>query len=188
MWEMAGQRLPMFPVSGVLFPFGSMRLHVFEPRYRAMTRDCLAADRRFGVVLIERGSEVGGGDQRSLVGTRAEITRAAELADGRWMLEVRGESVIKVDQWLPEDPYPVARVSQADGEQGPAGAPGSAALSELLDTTTARVRRVRALLAESGGAPPCRPTRLSTVRENPRLPCGRSAGQRPSAPTTPRGS
>ena len=59
MWDMSGQRLPMFPLSGVLFPFRSMRLHVFEPRYRAMTRDCLAGDRRFGVVLID--ARFGGG-------------------------------------------------------------------------------------------------------------------------------
>ncbi len=68
---MAGTRLPMFPLSAVLFPYASMPLHVFEPRYRALMRDCLAGDPRFGVVLIERGSEVGGGDQRSSRGRAA---------------------------------------------------------------------------------------------------------------------
>ena len=58
-------RLGMFPLSAVLYPHAQIPLHVFEPRYRALMHDCLEADRRFGVVLIEHGSEVGGGDQRA---------------------------------------------------------------------------------------------------------------------------
>src|SRR5439155_458702 len=63
--------LPMFPLGTVLFPFVVLPLHVFEPRYRALTRDCLAGSGEFGVVLIERGLEVGGGDERFPVGTVA---------------------------------------------------------------------------------------------------------------------
>jgi Lon protease-like protein len=153
---MAGTRLPMFPLSAVLFPHASMPLHVFEPRYRALMRDCLAGDPRFGVVLIERGSEVGGGDQRSGLGTRGVIVRAAELPDGRWVLEVRGEVPIEIDAWLADDPYPLALVSETrtepDGD-GPSGDEGTT----LLDAATLRVRRARALLAEQGGAPPLPP-------------------------------
>ena len=132
---MSGTRLPMFPLSAVLFPHAIMPLHVFEPRYRALMHDCLEGDPRFGVVLIERGSEVGGGDQRSDFGTRGVITRAAELPDGRWVLEVRGEAVVAVEKWLPDAPYPVALVTEA------------------LAHTEQRVRRARAVVAEHGGAP-----------------------------------
>ena len=75
----------MFPLSAVLFPHATMPLHVFEPRYRQLMRDCLAGDARFGVVLIARGPEVGGGDERNRYGTRGIITEAAELTDGRWV-------------------------------------------------------------------------------------------------------
>ena len=51
------RRLGMFPLSAVLYPHAQMPLHVFEPRYRELTRDCLAGDSRFGVVLIERGKK-----------------------------------------------------------------------------------------------------------------------------------
>ncbi|MET1002223.1 MAG: LON peptidase substrate-binding domain-containing protein, partial [Acidimicrobiia bacterium] len=51
----------MFPLGSVLFPHALLPLHVFEPRYRVMMRHCLEGDKEFGVVLIERGSEVGGG-------------------------------------------------------------------------------------------------------------------------------
>ena len=61
------RRLPMFPLGTVLFPYAVLPLHVFEPRYRALTEHCLAGDGCFGVVLIERGSEVGGGDTRFAV-------------------------------------------------------------------------------------------------------------------------
>jgi len=145
---MSGTRLPMFPLSAVLFPQATMSLHVFEPRYRQLMHDCLEGDPRFGVVLIERGSEVGGGDQRAALGTRGVITRAAELPDGRWVLEVRGEAVVVIDEWLPDDPYPQALVREP--EPVPVSADDMDA-TPLLDDAARRVRRARALLAEHGG-------------------------------------
>ena len=142
----------MFPLSAVLFPHASMPLHVFEPRYRELMRDCLAGDARFGIVLIERGSEVGGGDQRSALGTRGVITEASELPDGRWVLQVAGEALIVVEEWLPDDPYPVALVRDAEPEAGHGADPGDA--TPLVGAAGQRVRRARALLAEQGGAPP----------------------------------
>src|SRR4051812_43593478 len=82
--------LPMFPLNAVVFPGMALPLHVFEPRYRALTRHCLDTDRRFGSVLIERGSEVGGGDVRFDVGTCVRIVEADELPDGRWVLVAVG--------------------------------------------------------------------------------------------------
>ena len=79
---MSAFELPMFPLGTVLFPHGVLPIHVFEPRYRAMVDDCLAGDARFGVVLIERGSEVGGGDTRFHVGTVAQIVQAGKMPDG----------------------------------------------------------------------------------------------------------
>ena len=69
----------MFPLGTVLLPFAHLPLHIFEPRYRALVKDCLAGDGEFGVVLIERGHEVGGGDVRFGVGTVARIVQTAEL-------------------------------------------------------------------------------------------------------------
>lgn len=111
--------LPMFPLGGVLLPSSLRVLHVFEDRYRALARHCVAGDRRLGVVLIERGSEVGGGDVRFDVGTRAVIADAVELDDGRWILILVGEDRIRVRRWLPDDPYPRAEVVLCDDE--PAG-------------------------------------------------------------------
>jgi uncharacterized protein len=134
----------MFPLGGVLVPHGYLPLHVFEPRYRQLTRDCLAGDRRFGVVLIERGSEVGGGDVRTDLGTVARIVEAAELPDGRWFLACVGTGRIRVARWLPDDPYPQAEVDDLPEP------PPSAADREGLAAVVPLLRRVLALANELG--------------------------------------
>ena len=54
---------PMFPLQSALLPGEALPLRIFEPRYSALVQDCLApTTRSFGVVLISRGREVGGGD------------------------------------------------------------------------------------------------------------------------------
>jgi Lon protease-like protein len=102
--------MPMFPLGTVLVPHQPLPLHVFEPRYRAMVKDCLADDATFGVVLIERGHEVGGGDARFDVGCTARIEQALEHSDGRWELLTTGVAPLRIVEWLPEDPYPLAEV------------------------------------------------------------------------------
>ena len=112
-----GVELPMFPLGTVLFPHGVLPLRVFEPRYREMVARCLEQDARFGVVLIERGSEVGGGDTRVHVGTVAQIVQAARTPDGRFSLATVGTDRIDVVEWLPDDPYPRAIVrTRVEGE------------------------------------------------------------------------
>lgn len=137
----------MFPLSTVLFPHAALPLHVFEPRYQALVADCLAGRGEFGVVLIERGSEVGGGDSRHGVGTIARMELASPLPQGRWMLMTRGTRRLRVAEWLPDDPYPMAMVEEL--------APGDDGADEgLLERATASVRRARALLSELGETPP----------------------------------
>jgi uncharacterized protein len=145
---MAGtRRLGMFPLSAVLFPGAELSLHVFEPRYRELTDDCLAGDGHFGVVLIARGSEVGGGDQRVGVGTVAEIEAAERFDDGRWALLVTGRRRITVAEWLPDAPYPQAMVDEAPDGPGPVD-------DEEFERATSAVRRVRTLLSELGAPAP----------------------------------
>ncbi|MCQ4122599.1 LON peptidase substrate-binding domain-containing protein [Rhodococcus tibetensis] len=104
--------LPMFPLGSAMLPGQQIPLHVFEPRYQELVRDCLASPDgpRFGVVLIARGHEVGGGDVRHDVGTIARIESHAAVGDGRYELFCRTEDRIKVSKWLPDNPYPIAEV------------------------------------------------------------------------------
>src|SRR5881398_3455022 len=82
--------IPMFPLGTVLFPHALLPLRVFEPRYCVMTERVLKAEREFGVVLIERGSEVGGGDTRFDVATVARVVQAADQPDGRYVVATVG--------------------------------------------------------------------------------------------------
>lgn len=139
--------LPMFPLGSVLFPHMPLALHVFEERYRALVRDCLRHGNEFGVVLIERGAEVGGGDSRFGVGTVARIVEAVPFPDGRWELLCVGTRRARVVTWLPDDPYPVALVEDLpDPPLGPDG-------EKSLATAEAQVRRSLALAEELDEAP-----------------------------------
>lgn len=110
----------MFPLESALLPDEGLPLRIFEPRYTALVRDCLdSPDPRFGVVLISRGREVGGGDARSEVGTLATITDYVDAGGGRYALHCRMGDRIKVVQWLPDDPYPRALVRVWPDEPGP---------------------------------------------------------------------
>lgn len=134
----------MFPLGSGLLPSGVMPLHVFEPRYRAMIRHCLAADREFGVVLIERGKETGGGETRASIATVAQVLDATELDDGRWVVAAVGTRRVRVSEWLPDDPYPRAMI-----EDWP-DAPGDAVSPETVAERIRHLVRVLALVAELG--------------------------------------
>ncbi|MEI8240684.1 MAG: LON peptidase substrate-binding domain-containing protein, partial [Actinomycetota bacterium] len=92
--------MPMFPLGSVLMPGRLLTLHVFEPRYLALVHACLDAEaHEFGVVLIERGNEVGGGEQRLDVGTVARMMEVAQTDDGRYAVLAIGTRRIVVPQW-----------------------------------------------------------------------------------------
>lgn len=135
----------MFPLGSVLLPGSVLPLHVFEPRYRALVSDVLDAEvPEFGVVLIERGSEVGGGDQRRDVGTVAQVTEVIALPDGRFALTAVGTRRIRVHAWLPDDPYPLA-----DVDDWPDPTPDDPdALQARVEPLLVTVRRLHALRSE----------------------------------------
>ena len=111
--------IPMFPLQVAMLPGEELPLRIFEPRYAAMISDCLAMDDpAFGVVLIEAGREVGGGDTRSDVGTLAHIAECADFGDGRYRLRcVMGER-IRVLEWQPDNPYPRAAIEPWPDQPG----------------------------------------------------------------------
>ena len=120
----AGQ--PMFPLQSALLPGEVLPLRIFEPRYSELVRDCLEMDDpAFGVVLISRGREVGGGDVRGDVGALAHITEYADLGTGLYELKAVVGERIRIDEWLPDDPYPRASIRPVAGRAGPAGDPGA---------------------------------------------------------------
>ncbi len=134
----------MFPLGSVLFPSAPIPLRVFEPRYLTLVGrllDEVEPGFEFGVVLIERGSEAGGGDQRASVGTMARLVSAAVSDDDLFIVGV-GTRRFTVERWVDEDPYPRAELSTMPELEW------SEALAPLRVEAEAVVRRVIARVAE----------------------------------------
>lgn len=111
--------LPMFPLEWVLLPGEELSLRIFEQRYIVLVGDLMrSGDPRFGVVLIARGREVGGGEQRNDVGAMASITACTELGAGRYALRCLTGERIRVREWLADDPYPRATIETWPDEVG----------------------------------------------------------------------
>ncbi|TFC71098.1 peptidase S16 [Cryobacterium sp. TMT2-4] len=134
--------LPMFPLGSVLFPYMPLQLRVFEDRYLVMLSRILKEEpAEFGVVLIERGQEVGGGERRFHYGTVAQITEL-EASEGFVGVTAQGERRVEVIDWLTEDPHPQAAVrdlAELDWDDD---------LLPLRDRAEQAVRRALALASE----------------------------------------
>jgi Lon protease-like protein len=132
----------MFPLGTVLFPSMPAVLRVFEERYLAMLARVLQDEpSEFGIVLIARGAEVGGGEQRFDVGTLARITQLME-GEGFVGLVAEGSQRFAVERWLDDDPYPQAEVRllpELDWDESH---------RQLLDETERTIRRVLAQASE----------------------------------------
>ena len=98
--------LPLFPLPNcVLLPGGLLPLHVFEPRYRELTRDCLAGHQLIGVARLKPGY------QSSYYGRPAVYERCGvgriicseELPDGRFALLLRGIARVEIARELPAE-------------------------------------------------------------------------------------
>jgi Lon protease-like protein len=103
--------IPLFPLNVVLFPHQPLPLHIFEPRYKAMVRDCLEADKDFGVLLVHQG-------QLFQNGTCARIENILErFDDGRLKILTLGKRRFRVKKVLEGKPYLEGEVEFWDDEQ-----------------------------------------------------------------------
>lgn len=141
-------QLPMFPLEWVLLPGEELSLRIFELRYTALVGDLMrSGDPRFGVVLIARGREVGGGEQRNDVGTMATIARCTELGAGRYALRCLIGQRIRVRDWLADDPYPRAVVEMWPDE------PSEPLAEEQFRALEDRIDALHLRMAQTGRYP-----------------------------------
>jgi Lon protease-like protein len=154
--------LAMFPLQSALLPNEDLPLRIFEPRYSALVRDCVGNGDPFGVVLISRGREVGGGDSRCDVGVLARIAEYADLGSGRYVLQCRTGERIRVDEWLPDDPYPRASVRVWPDEPGDPATPVTEA--QFLDVEDRVMALFERIAAARGAQLPSRDVLLGIGR------------------------
>jgi Lon protease-like protein len=107
------RELPIFPLpNAVLLPGGVLPLHVFEPRYREMTRDCLAGSRTMAIALLRPHA----GDEIFPICGVGSIRCSEELPDGRYHIVLHGVARVRVDEELPLDrAYRRVRATLVDG-------------------------------------------------------------------------
>jgi Lon protease-like protein len=139
--------IPMFPLGSVLFPHMPLQLRVFESRYVVMLAEILEDEpAEFGVVLIERGQEVGGGEHRFTTGTVARILQL-EGAEGFIAVVAQGERRIEVENWLDDEPFPQARIRELPELSW------NDSLQPLRERAEHEVRRALALASEFADMP-----------------------------------
>jgi Lon protease-like protein len=108
---MIGTELPLFPLPVVLFPGTVQLLHIFEPRYRQMLRDCLEEDSRFGLSVRRPDKSETSTPVEGDVGCRAVIRSHHPLPDGRANILTVGEERYVIQEIVDRDrPYYVALV------------------------------------------------------------------------------
>lgn len=135
----------MFPLGAVLFPHTPLALRIFEERYLVMLGRLLdETDPAFGVVLIERGIETGGGDQRFPLGTIARLSHVVPQA-GQIQVVARGAERFEIVEWLDDAPYPRADVRALPDLEW------NDVLAPLLDEAERIVRRVLGRARRFGG-------------------------------------
>lgn len=110
-------RLPLFPLTAVLFPGTPLPLHIFEPRYRHLLADCLAGDQRFGIIPITADGDI---PPPGAVGCIADIKTSQELPDGGATIIVVGASRFVLTGTVDEPrPYLVGLIEPFGDEPSP---------------------------------------------------------------------
>jgi Lon protease-like protein len=108
---MRSQRIPLFPLNVVLLPGADLPLHIFEPRYRELVRECLAAKCIFGMVLAMEEGVAGVGCTAEII----EVTHRYE--DGRLDILTVGRDVFRVTKLFTQAPVLEARVEYPEDEE-----------------------------------------------------------------------
>ncbi len=138
------RNVPLFPLHTVLFPGMMLPLRVFEPRYLRMFDRVLNTREEFGVVLIARGSEVGGGAVPHDAGTLARVVRMERVEDGTLHIMAQGTRRFRVRELNRQQPYLQAHVEviAEHWEETPRTYALSMKVRELWDHYVTRLKEV----------------------------------------------
>jgi Lon protease-like protein len=124
---MRPDRIPLFPLNVVLLPGAELPLHIFEPRYRQMVKDCLEDNSEFGMLLA-----LPNGVAR--VGCTAEIVDVVKrYDDGRMDILTTGGSPFRAVHLFTENPVLVGHVDYLEDREVPADARVRRELVELFE-------------------------------------------------------
>lgn len=124
---MRPERLPLFPLNVVLLPGEDLPLHIFEPRYRRMVRDCLDGGSPFGMLLALENGVV-------RVGCTAKIIEVVKrYAGGRMDILTRGQLPFRVVQLFSDEPLLEAQVDYLEDREELANSATKQKLIEVFE-------------------------------------------------------
>jgi Lon protease-like protein len=142
--EAALGELPLFPLAQVvLFPRALLPLHVFEPRYRTMLKDCLASHRVMAIVHVPDPADFGedGQPRISHVAGVGVIVEHQGLADGRSNILLHGQGRVRLEELPYVPPYRRARATLLEDVHSPIPETDRAALVASATAFGAEVSR-----------------------------------------------
>lgn len=121
------ERIPLFPLNVVLLPSVDLPLHIFEPRYREMVKDCLERKSEFGMLLsLPKGV--------ARVGCTAEIVEVVKrYPDGRMDILTTGRAPFRVVELFQENPLLEGQVDYLEDHEVPAQPRVQRELVELFE-------------------------------------------------------
>jgi len=124
---MRPERIPLFPLNVVLLPGVELPLHIFEPRYRQMVKDCLKEKSEFGMLLaLDKGV--------ARVGCTAEIVQVTKrYDDGRMDILTAGRAPFRVVELFTEDPLLEGHVDYLEDREAPGNPRIQRELVELFE-------------------------------------------------------
>src|SRR5437899_528101 len=124
---MRPERIPLFPLNVVLLPGAELPLHIFEPRYRAMIKECLKEKSEFGMLLsLPKGV--------AHVGCTAEILNVTKrYDDGRMDILTVGRAPFRVVELFPENPLLEGQVDYLEDREFSASPSIQRELVELFE-------------------------------------------------------
>jgi len=136
-------RLPIFPLPGaVLLPHGLVPLHIFEPRYRKMTRDCADGLRVLALANIpdDRAAAEKPPRVAPIVGVGV-LARMDALPDGRFNIVLRGILRARIEEELvSREPYRLVRAVALDSTVGASAAAKASDLKRVVLALSAALR------------------------------------------------
>lgn len=107
--------VPIFPLPNVVFfPKTLLPLHIFEERYRTMTREALAGERKIVMVLLREGWETSYHQNPSVheIACLGQIEDFEELEDGKYNIVLAGINRVRLLREVRHSPYRLAEVEQ----------------------------------------------------------------------------
>ena len=90
--------IPIFPLSIVVYPGEDLNLHIFEPKYKQLIKECFDQKKPFGMPVVIN-------NKINELGTLVDIVEVSKMYDtGEMDIKTRGQKVFRVLEIINEVP------------------------------------------------------------------------------------